>query len=213
MTTEGTRATVRSSGSRDERGRVLLLAGLIVIGVAAWLMLDAMGGERGAARGLLPHQALVQALSESEQSMYRAIRLGLPAAAADRARDARWPDAAALADQGVAPFSASSGGAAMAVRWERFQQGVTVNYFGRPADPSAPAWLLDIREPEAGAPPDPAPEDEEHHRLPDGTMLHVFVWMHRYGGRVAPRLVPQPEAEGWIQVFTAPPNPIAPVRR
>ena len=66
---------------------------------------------------------------------------------------------------------------------------------------------------EPGLPPDPAPNDEEHHRLPDGTMLHIYVWMHRYGGDVPVGFVRQPQASGWTQVFSAVPNPVFYKRR
>jgi hypothetical protein len=82
-----------------------------------------------------------------------------------------------------------------------------VNYLGSPADPSRPAWLLAVQEPEPGTLPDPAPNDDEHHRLPDGTLLHVYVWMHHYGGQVPSTFVPQPQNAGWIQIFSTPPSP------
>ena len=72
-------------------------------------------------------------------------------------------------------------------------------------------WLT-IQEPEPGALPDPSPNDDEHHRLPDGTTLHIYVWMHRYGGQVPAAFVPLPQNSGWIEVFSAPPNPVAPRR-
>ena len=43
--------------------------------------------------------------------------------------------------------------------------GAFVNYLGVPRRAGAPAWLVLVQEPEPGAPPDPAREDEEHHRL------------------------------------------------
>jgi hypothetical protein len=81
-------------------------------------------------------------------------------------------------------------------------QGGTVNYVGIPNEPSAAAWLLAILEPEAGAPPDPAPNDETHHRLPDGTTLHVSIWQvpenTRRSGFSA---VAMPQNEGWTQLL------------
>ena len=43
--------------------------------------------------------------------------------------------------------------------------------------PNSPAWLVLVLEPEPGAPPDTAREDEEHHRLISGDMLHVSTWV------------------------------------
>jgi hypothetical protein len=209
------RSTVRTgSDRRAETTRVLVLAGLIVTGLAAYLAMRATGTgrDRDSERNLLPYQLLARTLPESEQSVFRSIRSAWPALEADRVRSARWPDAAALAEEGVAPFR-SGGAGGMGQRWEQFQRGTTVTYLGVPMNPAARAWLLTIQEPEPGAAPDPAPEDEEHRRLPDGTILHTYVWMHRYGGQVIARFVPQPQNDGWIEVFAAPPNPVLPARR
>jgi len=74
---------------------------------------------------------------------------------------------------------------------------------------AAPAWMIAIKEPEPGVPTDTAPNDEEHHRLPDGTVLHVSVWTHRFGGQLEKAFVAAPEAAGWTQVLVAPLNPLA----
>ena len=74
-----------------------------------------------------------------------------------------------------------------------------------PSDPSQPAWVLVILEPEPGAPADPAPNDETHHRLPDGTTLHVSIWSmpeaKRRSGFAALRL---PQNEGWTNWLVGP---------
>ena len=68
-----------------------------------------------------------------------------------------------------------------------------------------PAWLVLVQEPEPGAPPDPAKEDEEHHRLIDGTKLHVSTWLHPDGDRVAAGFVRLPQANGWTQLYVVGP--------
>ena len=65
------------------------------------------------------------------------------------------------------------------------REGAYVNYLGIPDRPGAPAWLVVVQEPEPGVPPDQTFEDEEHHRLLDGTMLHVSTWNHDNGARIA----------------------------
>jgi hypothetical protein len=194
----------RRGGWRERTG-VLVLAGAIVGGVGAYLVLtNATGG--GAAKNLLPYQTLAATLPVPDQQTFGAIRAGLLVAEEDRAAASAWPDPARLADRGVAPFAATNGGPEY--RWSRLQDGAIIDYFGQPADASQPAWLLEIQEPEPGMPPDPAPPDEEHHRLPDGTMLHVYVWMHPYGGQVPVGFVRQPQTSGWTEVFSRPPNPV-----
>ena len=70
-----------------------------------------------------------------------------------------------------------------------------------------------VLEPEPGAPPDPAKEDEEHHKLTTGVMLHVSTWV-RADASVAGSIVRVPQSEGWIQLYAVGPsiNPPAPPR-
>lgn len=196
-----------ASGSQSwrERAGILVVAGGIISVIAVYLALNAAAGRDGA-RDLLPYQTLVGVLPESDQRLFRLLRQGLVAAEADRARSSAWPEPESLAARGVEPFVRAADG--VRYEWSRLQQGAIINYFGQPRDPSAPAWLLEIQEPEPGMPPDPAPADEEHHRLRDGTMLHTYVWMHRYGGQVPVGFVRQPQNSGWTEVFSTPPNPV-----
>lgn len=198
--------TLPSAGSKAqgwrERAGVLIVAGGIVSVIAVYLALNA---NRDSTRDLLPYQTLVAQLPEADQRVFRSLRQGLLTAEVDRVRASAWPEPASLAARGIAPFT--SEGDAAAYQWMRLQQGAIVNYFGQPRDPSAPAWLLEIQEPEPGMPPDTAPLDEEHHRLPDGTRVHTYVWMHRIGGQVPAAFVRQPQTSGWIQVYTTPPDP------
>ena len=208
--------TIRSSDGlatdkRRERVGAIVVAGLVVAVVGAYLALNAVRDDRDADRGLLPYQALARTLGASDGARFLALRQGLLVAEAERARTSRWPDVSVLAGGGAAPF-APDGANPGAYRWERFAEGVTVNYLGRPSDPSHPAWLLTVREPEPGALPDLAPNDEQHHRLPDGTALHINVWQHRYGGQVEAAFVVQPQHAGWIEILADPPIPV-PSRR
>ena len=195
---------VQSSGGGPRGGReragVFALAGIIVTLVVVYLALNT-GSGGGESRGLLPYQALAGTLPDADQQIHAALRKGLLAAEAERARISRWPDVSSL---GLPEDE---------YEWRRFDRGVVTNYHGRPRDPSRPAWLLEIQEPEPGTAPDPAPNDDEHHRLPDGTTLHVYVWTHRFGGQVEFTFVPQPQNTGWIEVFSKAPNPVFAIRR
>jgi hypothetical protein len=208
MTVQEVRSPGGQTGRREWTG-IVTVAGLIIGAIGLYLALRTSDNAGNAGKNLLPYQALVRTLAESEQQMFTAIRRGLTDVEAERARTSRWPEPAVLAANGVAPFSTA---AADGMEWHRFDEGPTVNYLGQPAEPSAPAWLLMIQEPAPNAPPDPAPLDDEHHRLPDGTTLHIYVWTHRYGGRVAAGFVPQPQGSGWTEIFSAPPNPVPPSR-
>lgn len=200
---------VRSPGlavsSRRERAGILALAALIVGGIGLYLVLRASGDTRDAQKNLLPYQVLARSLPATDQQIFTGIRRGLLDAEIERSRVAHWPEPQLLADRGILPFADREH---TELRWQLFQAGKTVNYLGVPADPSAAAWLLIVQEPEPNMPPDPAPLDDEHHRLPDGTTMHIYVWMHRYGGRVTPGFIAQPQSQGWTQVFSVPPNPL-----
>jgi hypothetical protein len=187
----------------NERVGVLVVGAGIVSVAAVYIALNATSS-RDSTKDLLPYQTLAAQLPESDQQLFRTLREGLLAAERDRVRSSSWPEPAALAQRGVAPFA--SDGATY--QWTRLQQGAIVNYFGQPGDPSAPAWLLEIQEPEPGMRPDTAPVDEEHHRLSDGTMVHTYVWMHRFGTQVPVGFVRQPQNSGWTEVFSTPPNPV-----
>jgi hypothetical protein len=191
---------VAKSGRRERAG-VFALAGLVITAVVVYLALNATTGGNDNDRRLLPYQVLASALPDSDQQQFRALRERLLAAESARARTSRWPDVTTLALPGSD------------YTWTRFERGVVINYLGRPADPAKAAWLLEIQEPEPGTAPDPAPNDEEHHRLPGGTTLHVYVWTHRLGGQLAPDFVPQPQNTGWVEVFEQVPNPVYAIRR
>jgi hypothetical protein len=118
-----------------------------------------------------------------------------------RAAEGRWPDGARLTSlQGLT--------------WTGSREGYFLNYLATPSgDASAAAWLLVLQEPDPQAPVDPAPNDETHHRLPDGTVLHVSIWTHRFGGQIDRKFVRQPERSGWTQVLTAPVPPAPALRK
>ena len=200
MTTRIVEGATGSTGGRERTG-VLLLAGVIVTIVVVYLVMNSGGGGSDSSRSLLPYQALASTLPEADRRQFLALRDALLAAEAERARTSRWPDVPSLTLPGTD------------YRWTRFDRGLVSNYLGLPSDPSKAAWLLEIQEPEPGTAADPAPNDDEHHRLPDGTTLHVYIWTHRFGGQLPAGLVSQPQNSGWIELFSKAPNPVYAIRR
>jgi hypothetical protein len=195
---------IRPPSVRDETLNVLKVASAIVVVVAAYLFRPSFGGQLGTSRSgdLLPFQSLVRDASSVDQRMFRELREGLLESERVRSTTGRWPDAAALAAEGIPPFSADPTRKNATYRWSTLTQGTIVNYVGIPSTPSVSAWLLVVIEPAPGDPPDPAPNDETHHRLPDGTTLHVSIWQvpekSRAGGFTA---TPLPQNEGWTQLL------------
>ena len=181
---------------------------VVIIGVWMYLATDsgAFRGASGDKRQLLPFQALIQDRPSTEQRMFRELQEGLLEAERRRAEEGRWPAVPTLAGDGIPPFALDPTAKGGLYDWRLIASGTLVNYLGLPQRPDAPAWLLVIQEPEPGAPPDPAREDEEHHRLITGTMLHVSTWL-RTDARVASRISRTPQAEDWIQLYAVGPSP------
>jgi hypothetical protein len=183
---------------------VLKAAGGVVLLVAAYLFRPQFNGQQAVARpgDLLPFQSLARDASSVDQRTFRELREGLLEAERIRATTGTWPDVGRLAGDGIPPFAPDPTRKDVSYRWTTFVQNGTVNYLGIPSVSSASAWLLVVIEPESGAPPDPAPNDETHHRLPDGTTLHVSIWHveenRRRSGLAAIQL---PQNEGWMQLM------------
>jgi hypothetical protein len=233
---------IRPPSARAETWNVLRAGALIVL--ATWIYIaDTAGGAspsaaagaatsaaagRAAARDLMPYQRLFPSLDGAQQLMFRELREGLLEAENLRSATRRWPPPAALAGRGIPPFADVPASRRHTYRWELRQEGLYVNYLGVPADARAPAFLLLVQEPDPRAPADPAapppgaPDDEVHHRLADGTVLHVSIWMRaggRFGAPAAPGLpvaapvaagaaaapaaavIMVPYAEGWTQLL------------
>jgi hypothetical protein len=186
---------------RAETLNVLKAGAAIVVVVAAYIFRPSFGTSQNAIRqpqlGLLPYQQLIRDAQPAEQRLFRELQEGLLEAERIRAQTGRWPDVAALESEGIPPFAADPT-RKIEYKWTSIRQDWVTNYLGVPSDPSQPAWVLVVLEPEPGAPPDPAPNDETHHRLPDGTTLHVSIWnipeAKRRSGFAALRL---PQNDGW----------------
>jgi hypothetical protein len=191
---------------REELLHVVRIATTVVLGV--WLYLASALGEGDLTRrSLLPYQALIQNRPSAEQRMFRELQEGLLEAEGMRSRSAAWPTTVVLADEGIPPFAHDP--TAKSHRWQLLRDGTFVSYLGIPDRFEAPAWLVLIQEPDAGVLPDQAFEDEEHHRLIDGTMLHVSTWTHADGGRVPATPVRVPQTEGWTQLYAVGPGRIS----
>jgi hypothetical protein len=105
------------------------------------------------------------------QRMYRRCLDGLAEAEAIRAQRGTWPEVGELEVPPFTPDPIDRAG----YRWTLLRDRTAINYVGVPQ--SGPTLVIAILEPEPGAVPDPtAYTDEQHHRLADGTMLHVAIW-------------------------------------
>jgi hypothetical protein len=216
--------------ARAETLNVLRAAALIVL--ATWIYIADTAAPAGSgagassrtreagapeARELMPYQRLFRSLGGDDQRLFRELQEGLLEAENARSTTRRWPAPAALAAQGIPPFADAAGrGGRRLYRWQLRQEGPIVNYLGMPADRRDPELLLLVQEPDSPAPAAQA-TDEVHHRLADGTLLHVSTWLRETpagGGAGAagpsgvaddrgrePGVIAMPYARGWIQVL------------
>lgn len=199
------RFAVELLSTRQELVHIVRVSVAIVLGV--WLYLAAALGDASTTRNnLLPYQTVIQNRPEADQRMFRELQEALLEAERLRSTEGQWPEVAALADQGVPPFTADPTAKSAVFRWQLVRSGPLVNYIGIPDRPGVPAWLLLAQEPEPGVPPDQTFEDEEHNKLLDGTMLHVSTWSYADGLHATGKIVRVPQAEGWTQIYAIGPG-------
>jgi hypothetical protein len=200
------RVAVETLSARAEL--LLVVRASMAISVAVWIYLASAPGIDGRLprqRNLLPFQKLVADRPSSEQRVFRELQEGVLEAEAARSAGRSWPAPGALGADGVPPFAADPTRRA-SYDWALRQAGTTINYLGIPQSGDGPAWLVLMQEPEPGIPPDQTFEDEEHHRLADGSMLHVSTWVLPDGARAGTRLIRMPQAEGWLQLYAVGPS-------
>jgi len=191
---------VQPLSARAELLTLVRAAMAIVAGVFIYVATTVGGGASPSERNLMPFQKLIADRPSDEQRMFRELQEGLLEAEGMRATGNAWPTTSTLADAGIPPFAADPT-RRRAYDWRLNKNGTLVNYLGLPKDDDAPAWLLVMLEPEPGVPPDQPFEDQEHHRLLNGAMLHVATWVHPNGRAIADRIVRMPQTEGWIQLY------------
>jgi hypothetical protein len=189
--------------AHGESRLVLRAAAAIIFGALFVIGLRAGDGgpENGPRTGdLLPFQVLFRDAAPPVQRMYREMQEGVLEAENARAATKQWPAVETLAAQGIPPFALAS----PSYRWRLARDGTFVNYVGTPASTSdGPAFLVLIQEPDPGyVDTATAPLDEVHHRLADGTLLHVSIWF-RTAIAAAPsdQVLAQPFTAGWTQVL------------
>ncbi len=200
------RIEVRPPSKRGEFAHVVRFSMVVILGVWMFLAADsATFRDAGSvSRHLLPFQSLIQDRPAIEQRMFRELQEGLLEAEVRRADRGSWPAVASLAADGIPPFASDPTARGGQYVWRLIVNGSVVNYLGLPSRPGAPAWLVLVQEPEPGALPDPAREDEEHHRLITGDMLHVSTWV-RATAVIPSGTIRAPQAEGWTQLYAVGP--------
>jgi hypothetical protein len=212
MTTEAAtvrREQVHALSAQAELMLLLRVSMAITAAIGLYVATSIGSGATPGRRNLLPFQKLIADRPSDEQRMFRELQEGLLEAEGMRSATNVWPTTQSLADAGIPPFAADPT-RRLAYDWRLVRTGTLINYLGIPRNGEAPAWLLVVQEPEPGVPPDQTFEDQEHHRLLDGTMLHVATWVRPDPRGAADRAVRMPQAEGWTQLYAVGPQATGP---
>ena len=199
------RSEVRPLSARAEFANVVRFGMVVLIGVWMFLAADSAAFRDRNDKQLLPFQSLIQDRPPIDQRMFRELQEGLLEAESRRVDRGSWPAVPSLAADGIPPFAPDPTAKGGEYDWRLIANGTLVNYLGLPRRTGAPAWLVLVQEPEPGAPPDLAREDEEHHKLITGAMLHVSTWT-RATAQAPSGTIRAPQAEGWTQLYAVGPR-------
>lgn len=169
---------VASPSWRSEAGIALRAAFHIVLWSAVVIFGRGKLATGGAAAQAAPFERPFAELDGADQRTFRALREGITEAEARRGETRRWPTVDELAGEGIPPFSPDPLDKA-GYRWSLLRDRTVFNYVGTPAPGSGrETFVVVITEPDPGSVVDPqAVVDEVHHRLVDGTLIHVNVWL------------------------------------
>jgi len=168
--------TVESPSLWRETGGVIRALLHIVFWSAAIMFATSGEASSGEARRttLAVDEIAFRDLAGDGQRLYRTALAGLTEAEDVRARTGDWPAVEALAARRVPPFAPDPIDRA-GYTWRLLRDGLLVNYVGTPA--TGPTIAIVVVEPDRGMATDPqAIIDETHHKLRDGTLLHVSIW-------------------------------------
>jgi len=150
------------------------------------------------AAGLQADEIAFGKLDADEQRLFRRALEGLAEAEDVRSATGKWPTVEALADRGIAPFAPDPLDR-HGYRWTLVRDRYVANYVGIPKPADRPTLIIAGVEPEPGA-AELAEVDETHHKLADGTLIHVGVY--RGTIRTAPPgpLSQFPFIDGWRRI-------------
>jgi hypothetical protein len=175
-----------------------VLQAIVVIAIGSTLAAASRRAPPGTPESLALYQKLFREQPGPVQRVYRDLVSGLEDAMRLRTPKDGWPSVETLRAEFVPPFRGNG-----ELRWELRRKAGIVNYLGVPKEGSpSPAFLLLIQEniPHPGTPV----LDEFHRKAPDGSLLHVGIWIHSAAPSVSEVLV-VPERQGWTEIVTGAP--------
>lgn len=147
-------------------------------------------------------------LPAADQRIFTALREGIGEAERRRVRSGKWPDVEDLAAEGIPPFAPDPIDRD-AMTWVMRSNGRTANYVGVPREGLKRAtFVVILTEPDGSGPavPTEVPPDEVHHRLDDGMLLHVAVFVGDALPPPAGVALTMSFADGWFQALAGSPR-------
>lgn len=145
-------------------------------------------------------------LPPADQRTFRQVQEGVTEAENLRGASGQWPAVAPLREAGIPPFAEDPLDRAR-YAWTYLRKGTVVNYLGAPSSEASdrPGFLVLILEPDPGTPIDPqATADELHHKLADGTVLHVSIFAGPPLRDLTEPVAETPIAKGWRRITVNP---------
>lgn len=194
---------VRSPSLRRETGRFLLWsAAVLTVCAGAIAFRVRASGPTKTTPERLPYQQHFSVLDDANQRRFLELREGILEIENIRGSTGRWPSIETLRAQALPPVVSGLPDASP-LTWEMREHGDYVNYTALPQDNLGQQWLILFIEPPKGllkAPNEPpAPVDEEHHTLSDGTALHVTVWARDASSGALQGVLPTPAMDNFTQ--------------
>jgi hypothetical protein len=150
------------------------------------------------AAGLQADEIAFGKLDADEQRLFRRALEGLAEAEDVRSATGKWPTIEELAARGIPPF-ASDPIDHYNYRWKMIRDRYVVNYIGIPGWVDRPTFVIAGVEPEPGA-AELAEVDETHHKLADGTLIHVGVYRGTIRNVPPGPLSQFPFIDGWRRI-------------
>ena len=137
-------------------------------------------------------------LDADDQRLFRAAQEGLTELEDARNATGGWPAIATLATRGVPPFAVDPIDR-YGYRWTKVSDKLVTNYLGIPDDAARSTFVIGVVEPEPGA-AEVVDEDDTHHKLTDGTMIHVGIYRGPLRAGPATPISQFPYGEGWRRI-------------
>lgn len=169
----GVRTVSVQPPSVQRETRAVALALLQITVVCAIAIAAIRPSKADPAAGLMADEIAFSRLDAEEQRLFRRALEGLAEVEDVRNAKGAWPTIEELSTRGVAPFAPDPIDRA-GYRWTLVRDRLVTNYIGIPST-ARPTLVIAAVEPEAGL-AEVTEVDETHHKLADGTMIHVGIY-------------------------------------